>query len=287
MNEILLWLARLVLLANFPTEDALKATVDGSPMTTTNEAIDFYLNWDKYLNLNLGWFHSIAGWLENGIFKTLFAINQGAQDVFDKSFNLLGWEGTLSQSGSPLHGLYVFFNIVGWALMAFGLVIIAFQSTGHSVKWGKILPNVFMVAITMTILPYLMRTVSSSTPTFGNIAQTAKQEVGQASSKEMSSDLAAQPFKNNIIDLSYEIRRDWKDNPDKTPVSKLNGISDARSIQNMDLGAYMDKDTIKDLQLEKNHKAATQVMYYHLIQEPDAGYILAKNHNGTDRKSVV
>lgn len=280
MKDILWWLTKLALLANFPTEDALKATVDASPMPNANEAIKFYLTWGDELHLSLGWFHSITGWLENGILKTLCWINQGANDIFNKTFELLGWEGSLSQSSSPLHGLYVFFNVVGWSLMAFSLMMIAFQSLGHNIKWGKILPNVLMVAITMTILPYLMRTVGGNVPAFGNIAQTARNEVSRASSKEMSADLAVQPFKNNIIDLGYEIRKNWKDDPAKTPTSELNGISTVKDVQNTDFESYMDKDTLEELQLSKKNKEASEVMNYHLNHEAGAGYILAKNHNG-------
>lgn len=72
------------------------------------------------------------------------------------------------------------------------------MSMGHAVSWGKVLPNVIMVALTITVLPLFMQQVNK-------IAQSAEQDISSISldgSKKATS-LAVQPIENNVIDLGY------------------------------------------------------------------------------------
>ncbi len=50
---------------------------------------------------------------------------------------------------------------------------------------------------------------NSTIPGFGDIAISARSDINHASNKGMSEDLAVQPIKNNVIDLSTLIRKDW------------------------------------------------------------------------------
>ncbi|MCI1490552.1 MAG: hypothetical protein LKH37_07415 [Limosilactobacillus mucosae] len=271
-----------------PTDSELSQAVSNSPITdgSSSQIVKFYQEWGPHLHLTWGMFRKMAGWFQSVPVHWIYDFNRGFEKIFTATFSLLGWDGTLSSKGSPLHGLYVVMTSIGWALLGAALIVIVLQSLGHAVKWGKILPNVLMVALTLTVLPLMMRTVSGagSTSGVGNVAVSARKDLNQASDKGMTDDLAIQPIKNNIIDLSTVVRHGWQENPDRLNISKLNTISDENDVSNLDFGDYLDKDTLKNLGLDKDpYKNYTAPLQYHLNDESKqtgGGYILVKNATG-------
>ena len=251
--------------------------------------VQFYLNWNQYLHLNWGFLHAISGWLTTSVFKLLFNVNHAFEKIFNFSFTLLGWDGNLASGKSPVHTLYSVVSSIGWSLLVIGIVIVAMQSMGHATKWSKVVPNIIMVALTITVLPLMMRVAggNANTPGLGDVAQQSAKAVEKAKSDgNMSSDLALQPIQNNVIDLTTLIRNDWggwklKPDSSKFNADKWNAIDSAEDVHNIDLGQYLDKDTMeKQLKLQKKHAAAVQVMYYHLDDEskqPNGGYYIVKN----------
>ena len=271
-----------------PTDSELSQAVSNSPITdgSSSQIVKFYQEWGPHLHLTWGMFRKMAGWFQSVPVHWIYDFNRGFEKIFTATFSLLGWDGTLSSKGSPLHGLYVVMFSIGWALLGAALIVIVLQSLGHAVKWGKILPNVLMVALTLTVLPLMMRTVSGagSTSGVGNVAISARKDLNKASDKGMTDDLAIQPIKNNIIDLSTVVRHGWQENPDRLNISKLNTISDENDVSNLDFGDYLDKDTLKNLGLDKDpYKNYTAPLQYHLNDESKqtgGGYILVKNATG-------
>ena len=271
-----------------PTDSELSQAVSNSPITdgSSSQIVKFYQEWGPHLHLTWGMFRKMAGWFQSVPVHWIYDFNRGFEKIFTATFSLLGWDGTLSSKGSPLHGLYVVMSSIGWALLGAALIVIVLQSLGHAVKWGKILPNVLMVALTLTVLPLMMRTVSGagSTSGVGNVAVSARKDLNQASDKGMTDDLAIQPIKNNIIDLSTVVRHGWQENPDRLNISKLNTISDENDVSNLDFGDYLDKDTLKNLGLDKDpYKNYTAPLQYHLNDESKqtgGGSILVKNATG-------
>ncbi|MDM8220699.1 pLS20_p028 family conjugation system transmembrane protein [Limosilactobacillus mucosae] len=271
-----------------PTDSELSQAVSNSPITdgSSSQIVKFYQEWGPHLHLTWGMFRKMAGWFQSVPVHWIYDFNRGFEKIFTATFSLLGWDGTLSSKGSPLHGLYVVMSSIGWALLGAALIVIVLQSLGHAVKWGKILPNVLMVALTLTVLPLMMRTVSGagSTSGVGNVAVSARKDLNAASDKGMTDDLAIQPIKNNIIDLSTVVRHGWQENPDRLNISKLNTISDENDVSNLDFGEYLDKDTLKNLGLDKDpYKNYTAPLQYHLNDESKqtgGGYILVKNATG-------
>ena len=272
---------------------SLDQAVSGGPYSSipdgdTGKIIRFYEDWRNYLHLSWGTLHAVAGFFQNVIVQTIFHINESFEKIFDAMFGLLGWDGTLSSPGSPLHGLYVVVSAIGWSLLVLAIILVAMQTMGHASKWSKILPNIVMVSITLTILPMMMRVAggNSTIPGFGDIAISARSDINRASNKGMSEDLAVQPIKNNVIDLSTLIRKDWGNYQYKPDSSKIKNVANWNvldnddDIENMDLGDFMDEPTMKGLGLDKKHKDAEAVMNYHLVDEheqTDGGYSIEKN----------
>jgi hypothetical protein len=272
---------------------SLDQAVSGGPYSNipdgdTGTIIRFYENWRNYLHLSWGTLHAVAGFFQNVIVQTIFRINHSFEKIFDAMFGLLGWDGTLSSPGSPLHSLYVVVSAIGWSLLVLAIILVAMQTMGHASKWSKILPNIIMVSITLSILPMMMRVAggNSTIPGFGDIAISARSDINRANNKGMSQDLAVQPIKNNVIDLSTLIRKDWGNyqyKPDSSKIKNVanwNVLSNDDDVENMDLGDFMDEPTMKGLGLDKKHKDAEAVMNYHLVDEheqADGGYSIEKN----------
>lgn len=276
-----------VMAVSAPTEDALSKAVTNSPFTQSDDIVKFYQDWGSHLHLSWGMFRKMAGWFQNVPVHWIYDFNKGFESIFNAMFNLLGWDGNLAAKGSPLHALYATMFAIGWALLGAALIVVVLQSIGHSVRWGKILPNVVMVALTLTVLPLMMQkvgSVGSGMPGVGNVAETARDDLNSASSKGMSDDLAIQPIKNNIIDLSTVVRKKWNVNPDRAESAKLNRINSDNDVDNLDLGEYLDATTLKDLGLDKDKfKDYTAPLKYHLMDESgqdDGGYIIVKNATG-------
>ena len=141
-----------VMAVSAPTEDALNKAVTNSPFTQSDEIVKFYQAWGSHLHLSWGMFRKMAGWFQNVPVHWFYDFNKGFESIFNAMFNLLGWDGSLAAKGSPLHPLYLTMYTIGWALLGAALIVIVLQSIGHSVRWGKILPNVVMVALTLTVL---------------------------------------------------------------------------------------------------------------------------------------
>lgn len=276
-----------VMAVSAPTEDALNKAVTDSPFTKSDKIVEFYQAWGSHLHLSWGMFRKMAGWFQNVPVHWIYDFNKGFESIFNAMFNLLGWDGSLAAKGSPLHPLYLTMYTIGWALLGTALIVIVLQSIGHSVRWGKILPNVVMVALTLTVLPLMMQkvgSVGSGMPGIGNVAETARDDLNSASGVGMSDDLAIQPLKNNIIDLSTVVRKKWNVNPDRAESAKLNRINTDNDVDNLDLGEYLDSTTLKDLGLDKDKfKDYTAPLKYHLMDESgqdDGGYIIVKNATG-------
>ena len=258
-----------VMAVSAPTEDALNKAVTDSPFTKSDKIVEFYQAWGSHLHLSWGMFRKMAGWFQNVPVHWIYDFNKGFESIFNAMFNLLGWDGSLAAKGSPLHPLYLTMYTIGWALLGAALIVIVLQSIGHSVRWGKILPNVVMVALTLTVLPLMMQkvgSVGSGMPGIGNVAETARDDLNSASGVGMSDDLAIQPLKNNIIDLSTVVRKKWNVNPDRAESAKLNRINTDNDVDNLDLGEYLDSTTLKDLGLDKDKfKDYTAPLKYHLM----------------------
>lgn len=289
-------LNRLLLLAvSAPSDTDIQQALNKS-QEGSNNVVKFYQYWRNELNGEWGLFHAVAGWFQNGLVKFVYHIDDAFESVFNGMFSLLGWDGTLSSSSSPIHSLYMFFYTVGWALLGASLIVIVLQSIGHTVKWAKILPNVVMVALSLTILPLMMRTVGNAggTPGLGDITLQAKSDISSASDRTMTGELAIQPIKNNVFDLNTEIRRGWKDSPNGSDMAKANAIRDKSDVENLNLGQFMDKTTLKKLGLDKDpYKKDTAVLNYHLLDESGqpgntsgTGYFIVKNENGLGMKTL-
>lgn len=277
----------LSLLAAYPDKIEAKENLTGS-----DPAVQFYIKWHDYLNGEMTIFHWIAGWIQNVAVHAAYDVTSTFEEVFKAMFSLLGWDGTLSSSGSPLHTLYLIMQTIGWALLGLAVIVLVLQSISHSVKWGKVLPNVVLVGLTLSVLPILMRTTGNS---FGAISQNAVSEVSSAKTNSKSSSmteaLAVQPFKNNVFDVADEIRRGWKDNPDNVNFAKVNHVNKGRDVKNLDMSQVFDYKgkTAKALGLEdkklwgsSDSKKALDVTKYHLIDESGAGstgagYSIEKN----------
>lgn len=218
--------------------------------------VSWYQHWSLYLHYNMEILHTVWGSLCNAIVKGVYNLNMGVEAIFNAMFSLLGWDGTLSSSDSPLHALYVTLNIIGWALLGLALIVVVWQSLGHEVKWGKILPNVILVALTITVLPLVMRTAGSvASPAttdagIGDIVISAKNDVDSSKGGTTAGDIAIQPIKNNIVDLARVANKSWKYDPENLDIAKTNVINDKNSIRSLNLGQTMDKDTIKEFGLD-------------------------------------
>lgn len=268
------------------TESSFSTAAAGGPYTKipdsdTGTVINFYINWSSYLHLNYGFLHATYGYLQKATVNLLFSTDRGLEKIYDTVFSFLGWEGNISNSSGPLYGLWYFFQFMGWSLLALGLLIVAFQSLMHRSDWGKIGTNVVLAAMTMTLLPMMMQM-------FNTVAVDAESAIKSVKGTEMTTDIAVQPIKNNVIDLSTLIRRDFGNFKYKPEAKKIrnvanwNVINSAKDVKEMDFGQYLDKKTMNDdLKLSK-YKAGEAAMNYHLEDEHnqvDGGYIIAKNSN--------
>ena len=260
------------------------------------DVVHFYHQWATHLHGNLGIWHSVYGTFANPMIKLFYAIVSGLDKVFNSVFSILGWDGTLSAKGSPLHALYMVISTIGWALLGASIIILALQSLTHTVRWGKVLPNIFMVSLTLTVLPLLMRTVNGQSRTVGNIVVTAKNDINKAASNDngaSAADLAIQPIKNNVIDMARIANKGWKYDPNNINPSSTNSIRTKTDVNNLDLGASMDPKSLKQFKgfdkkiAGKGDNKVSEPFKYHLITNKGAdasqetSYSLVKNENGT------
>lgn len=260
------------------------------------DVVHFYHQWATHLHGNLGIWHSVYGTFANPMIKLFYAIVSGLDKVFNSVFSILGWDGTLSAKGSPLHALYMVISTIGWALLGASIIILALQSLTHTVRWGKVLPNIFMVSLTLTVLPLLMRTVNGQSRTVGNIVVTAKNDINKAAGNDngaSAADLAIQPIKNNVIDMARITNKGWKYDPNNINPSSTNSIRTKTDVNNLDLGASMDPKSLKQFKgfdkkiAGKGDNKVSEPFKYHLITNKGAdasqetSYSLVKNENGT------
>ena len=224
--------------------------------TDERHAIQWYQAWNPYLHYNLQLIHTVWGSMMNGLIKGLYHLNVVVQSIFDSMFSLMGWDGTLSASGSPLHGLYMVIWVIGWALLGLSLIVVVWQSLGHAVKWGKVLPNVMLVALTITVLPMVMRTAGSSTTPanknagIGDIVVGAKNDVeGTKTKGSNTTNLAAEPIHNNVVDLARIAAGGWDMDPKRLDIPTTNNLTGPKAIDALNLGQTMDKDLEKEFNL--------------------------------------
>ncbi|CDK34321.1 pLS20_p028 family conjugation system transmembrane protein [Ligilactobacillus salivarius] len=293
-------LSNLFLLAvDVPTLDHSLSDVAGKDNFAPGDYTDvvhFYHQWATHLHGNLGIWHSVYGTFANPMIKLFYAIVSGLDKVFNSVFSILGWDGTLSAKGSPLHALYMVISTIGWALLGASIIILALQSLTHTVRWGKVLPNIFMVSLTLTVLPLLMRTVNGQSRTVGNIVVTAKNDINKAAGNDngaSATDLAIQPIKNNVIDMARIANKGWKYDPNNINPSSTNSIRTKTDVNNLDLGASMDPKSLKQFKgfdkkiAGKGDNKVSEPFKYHLITNKGAdasqetSYSLVKNENGT------
>ena len=293
-------LSNLFLLAvDVPTLDHSLSDVAGKDNFAPGDYTDvvhFYHQWATHLHGNLGIWHSVYGTFANPMIKLFYAIVSGLDKVFNSVFSILGWDGTLSAKGSPLHALYMVISTIGWALLGASIIILALQSLTHTVRWGKVLPNIFMVSLTLTVLPLLMRTVNGQSRTVGNIVVTAKNDINKAAGNDngaSAADLAIQPIKNNVIDMARIANKSWKYDPNNINPSSTNSIRTKTDVNNLDLGASMDPKSLKQFKgfdkkiAGKGDNKVSEPFKYHLITNKGAdasqetSYSLVKNENGT------
>ena len=272
-------------------DQTFSTAASGGPYTSIpsgdiGTVIRFYINWASYLHLNYGFWHSASGTFMNWIVKTIFEADKGLEAIYNSIFMLLGWEGNVAQGG-PLHTLWIFFQTLGWSLLALGLTIVALQSLNHHTDWGSVATNIIMVALTMTILPMMMQM-------FNTIAIDAEKGLNSISNSEMTSDVAIQPIKNNVIDLSTLVRNNFNGftyKPDSKTIKSVadwNVLHTSKDIKEMDLGQSLDNQTMKDLKLDK-YKAGATAMQYHLEDEHSqtgGGYVIVKNKAGAGAGSL-
>lgn len=272
-------------------DQTFSTAASGGPYTSIpsgdiGTVIRFYINWASYLHLNYGFWHSASGTFMNWIVKTIFEADKGLEAIYNSIFMLLGWEGNVAQGG-PLHTLWIFFQTLGWSLLALGLTIVALQSLNHHTDWGSVATNIIMVALTMTILPMMMQM-------FNTIAIDAEKGLNSISNSEMTSDVAIQPIKNNVIDLSTLVRNNFNGftyKPDSKTIKSVadwNVLHTSKDIKEMDLGQSLDNQTMKDLKLDK-YKAGAAAMQYHLEDEHSqtgGGYVVVKNKTGAGAGSL-
>lgn len=293
-------LSNLFLLAvDVPTLDHSLSDVAGKDNFAPGDYTDivhFYHQWATHLHGNLGIWHSVYGTFANPMIKLFYAIVSGLDKVFNSVFSILGWDGTLSAKGSPLHALYMVISTIGWALLGASIIILALQSLTHTVRWGKVLPNIFMVSLTLTVLPLLMRTINGQSRTVGNIVVTAKNDINKAAGNDngaSAADLAIQPIKNNVIDMARIANKGWKYDPNNINPSSTNSIRTKTDVNNLDLGASMDPKSLKQFKgfdkkiAGKGDNKVSEPFKYHLITNKGAdasqetSYSLVKNENGT------
>ncbi len=266
------------------TDDSFNQAASGGPYTsipsgTTGTIINFYSNWASYLHLGYGFLHAIFGFLQGALVKGIFNVDKGLESIYDSVFSLLGWEGNVSSASSPLHALWVFFQAFGWSILALGAAIVAFESMTHRTNWTQVGTSIVIAGIAMAVLPTLMTM-------FASVAKSAEADINNISTPEMASDVAVQPVKNNVIDLSTLIRHNFNNFTYKPDSKKIKNVADwnvihtGRDVKKMDFGQYLDKTTMNDdLKLGK-YKAGMAAMNYHLEDEhnqTDGGYIIAKN----------
>lgn len=83
---------------------------------------------------------------------------------------------------------------------------------------GKIGTNVVLAAMTMTLLPMMMQM-------FNTVAVDAESAIKSVKGTEMTTDIAVQPIKNNVIDLSTLIRRDFGNFKYKPEAKKIRNVA--------------------------------------------------------------
>lgn len=203
--------------------------------------VSFYKIWGPYMHHRLGIITDVYGAIGNSVIHGLYNTCLAVEKVFNAMFGVLGWSETAITSGA-LNPIYTTISIIGWAMLALSLVVLVYMSMGHAVSWGKVLPNVIMVALTITVLPLFMQQVN-------RIAQAAEQDVSSISingSKKASS-LAVQPIENNVIDLGYIAGHGWSADPEQADSkdNKLNSLNTDSKIDELDLTDTMTKSMLK------------------------------------------
>lgn len=295
----------MMVAVSYDSLNDMKDKVLGGGVATPTKAeqgtINFYLDFSDVLHLHYGIIQLISGFLEGCIVNLLWALDNSLSKIFSAMFGLLGWDGNLADSSSPLNGLYTVIFVIGWAMLIVGIVFVALQSMGHATKWSKIMPNVIMVALTLSVLPLMMRVAggNSTIPGFGDITQSAISDLNNAKDKngDVQSNIAVLPFKNNIIDLGVLMGKNW--NNFKGPrtkgfeTSKFNTINTGNDITSINFSTSMNKDTLKSLGLTESwflskwldhhdkKDGSIEAVHYNLTDGVIPGsHVLLKNYAG-------
>lgn len=295
----------MMVAVSYDSLNDMKDKVLGGGVATPTKAeqgtINFYLDFSDVLHLHYGIIQLISGFLEGCIVNLLWALDNSLSKIFSAMFGLLGWDGNLADSSSPLNGLYTVIFVIGWAMLIVGIVFVALQSMGHATKWSKIMPNVIMVALTLSVLPLMMRVAggNSTIPGFGDITQSAISDLNNAKDKngDVQSDIAVLPFKNNIVDLGVLMGKNW--NNFKGPrtkgfeTSKFNTINTGNDITSINFSTSMNKDTLKSLGLTESwflskwldhhdkKDGSIEAVHYNLTDGVIPGsHVLLKNYAG-------
>ena len=295
----------MMVAVSYDSLNDMKDKVLGGGVATPTKAeqgtINFYLDFSDVLHLHYGIIQLISGFLEGCIVNLLWVLDNSLSKIFSAMFGLLGWDGNLADSSSPLNGLYTVIFVIGWAMLIVGIAFVALQSMGHATKWSKIMPNVIMVALTLSVLPLMMRVAggNSTIPGFGDITQSAISDLNNAKDKngDVQSDIAVLPFKNNIVDLGVLMGKNW--NNFKGPrtkgfeTSKFNPINTGNDITSINFSTSMNKDTLKSLGLTESwflskwldhhdkKDGSIEAVHYNLTDGVIPGsHVLLKNYAG-------
>ena len=288
MNLFRYVLAKMIWFA-IPVGGSVKDVADSAQLSS-KPVISWFLTWEPIMHQpHLEITTEIFSWLGSVMVKGLYDFDSGIETIFNWSISLLGWDGVLTSSSSPLHGLYMVLFIIGWALIGLGIMIVVWESITHSINWSKVLGNLFMIGLLLTILPLIMSTVNSGVNKglgLGNIAQSAQSDVEQTNvsdkhdfSTDGQASLSVLPIHNNVIDKAELVAQGFNTDPDHIKATDWNTLTTAKQIQNVNFGESLDSDTEKTLGLDKlqasNHfDSATDPIDYELDEVSDSQYTL-------------
>ncbi|QFR68182.1 hypothetical protein LR814_13520 (plasmid) [Furfurilactobacillus rossiae] len=252
MNLFRYVLAKMIWFA-IPVGGSVKDVADSAQLSS-KPVISWFLTWEPIMHQpHLEITTEIFSWLGSVMVKGLYDFDSGIETIFNWSISLLGWDGVLTSISSPLHGLYTVLFIIGWALIGLGIMIVVWESITHSINWSKVLGNLFMIGLLLTILPLIMSTVNSGVNKglgLGNIAQSAQSDVEQTNvsdkhdfSTDGQASLSVLPIHNNVIDKAELVAQGFNTDPDHIKATDWNTLTTAKQIQNVNFGESLDSDT--------------------------------------------
>lgn len=239
----LLWNLTLYTNWDFTTSSFSKYSQHALTGDGGQKILDFYDTWQPYMPFHYGIWSAIVGTIDNLVVHGLYNLCQIIENIYDAMFSLLGWSSGMIASGGALANVYKGMEVIGFALMIIGLIILAYENFVHEIAWGKSLRTMIMVTAVFCGLPLLMQQLDKA-----EIAVVKDiNNVEITGTENSSGSLSRAPVRNNTIDLVYVAWQGWTGNPTEMPSSsnKLNNLTSNARLKRMDFTDYLNKTTSK------------------------------------------